>query len=1013
MSSVCLKIGDDVFGLATSEERTKPLVPRKLEVASRSKAGDLCTIQLGEIFDRVFADEDFARHTIKRDGNSPFREAWLEFPRPKSDVPLVECVGLLPLPEVWRTWNAERGPETRDADGLELYRVGHYSDLPHAEAGRNYAAKKIAEWLVRIDPTPSPVDFLLDCVENYWATYGVKVICEGTYGRMFDNAAEEPYFRAKQHRFAHGDEWNIDQHRRYWGIQRWIATQHPENRLRPPLSCMVPSFRAGVASAADMYDYFLGPRSASSTFDFLSLGFLSGLGPVKGKYDDHFWFRRKVALYKAATSTDGLIDIVNTCRQRLVEAILSGSQDAETKYAALALEYTGGMDVTVAALRAIAQCGFRVSRVVYRDTALETCMSHVASHTSPGVTDTPAAFVRAIGEINVPLDDLIRLAFMAPQWREHVGLAVGCEGLSSAISFIEAHSLVCDDDYDEPLAEIRFSGLTTLTVRQLLDGECDTGWFRRTYGAVGPDMWARLDAAAKAVGSAQSTRPAMFAAAILGKASVTELERRALVKRSQDAARSLGLVPLPDESARDDEVARRYAILQEYIRGSKRFGAERRGNEAMAAQIGIGNLARNAGYDDVQRFEWAMELRAGAEQAGRSPEAVLDDLSVRLTVDAFGAPHVTAYRAGKALKAIPAQAKKSEAVAAILEQYDAVKKQGARVAGALENAMREQSLFEPSELVALLEHPVISFRVRNLLFADGRNVGYPIESGLSRLDDSVVPYGDSLRIAHPVDLLDDGQWAGWQRDCFLRERLQPFKQVFRELYVLNHAERATRSRSTRFDSMQVNARQGFGLFKSRGWLAHMFADEATKTFAGADIQAVATIDRSHMSFGLPTDSFTLRHVCFARRGRTSEEIPLVDVPPILFSETMRDLDLVVSVGHAADIETSEETILTRAALVREMANKLDLENVAVRGRIATVVGQRATYTVHLGSSVVHVLPGGQVCSFDVPPMKERVYLPSGEGDPQSTLVLSKVLFLAWDDEISDPAILAQLSRFAR
>jgi hypothetical protein len=64
-------------------------------------------------------------------------------------------------------------------------------------------------------------------------------------------------------------------------------------------------------------------------------------------------------------------------------------------------------------------------------------------------------------------------------------------------------------------------------------------------------------------------------------------------------------------------------------------------------------------------------------------------------------------------------------------------------------------------------------------------------------------------------------------------------------------------------------------------------------------------------------------VCDRKHGKS---LPLTDVPPRLFSEVMRDLDLVVSVAHqgGVDPEASASTVEMRAALVRE-TNRLKTE----------------------------------------------------------------------------------------
>ena len=42
---------------------------------------------------------------------------------------------------------------------------------------------------------------------------------------------------------------------------------------------------------------------------------------------------------------------------------------------------------------------------------------------------------------------------------------------------------------------------------------------------------------------------------------------------------------------------------------------------------------------------------------------------------------------------------------------------------------------------------------------------------------------DSIRIAHPLDFYQMGIWHSYQKYLFDNQICQPFKQVFRELYV--------------------------------------------------------------------------------------------------------------------------------------------------------------------------------------------------------------------------------------
>jgi hypothetical protein len=110
-------------------------------------------------------------------------------------------------------------------------------------------------------------------------------------------------------------------------------------------------------------------------------------------------------------------------------------------------------------------------------------------------------------------------------------------------------------------------------------------------------------------------------------------------------------------------------------------------------------------------------------------------------------------------------------------------------------------------------------------------------------------------------------------------------------------------------------------------------------------------------------------------------------------------------------EASASSVESRAALVRETAAILKLPNVCVEERVAVVEGTFGRYSVHLGSAVTHKLPGGMV--FIVPVHSHhrgRLFLPFTDDDPKTAEILSKVLLLARDAEIKDPAILDQIRR---
>jgi hypothetical protein len=206
----------------------------------------------------------------------------------------------------------------------------------------------------------------------------------------------------------------------------------------------------------------------------------------------------------------------------------------------------------------------------------------------------------------------------------------------------------------------------------------------------------------------------------------------------------------------------------------------------------------------------------------------------------------------------------------------------------------------------------------------------------------------------------------------------------------------------------VNPRQALAMLAQRGWIT---APEQGVMRPFHDEKLVAWIEFQE-SFYTPAEveGLTLENVRFARRGEI-EALNLKDVPPRIFSEVMRDVDLIVSVAHRGQVDpdASASTVELRSALLRETAQLLKLGNVRIKEPHVFIDGRLGRYTVHLGSAVTHKMPGGAL--FIVPVHAQhrgRVFLPFADDDPKTAEVLSKVLLLARDQEIKDPNLLEQI-----
>jgi hypothetical protein len=677
------------------------------------------------------------------------------------------------------------------------------------------------------------------------------------------------------------------------------------------------------------------------------------------------------------------------------------------------LRMTGGLETLVRALPSLGKAHFaRQFGWSSTERSRQETLSHLVVRSVPREEDTHEAFARWARAAKLGDARLVELAIYAPQWAAHVNHVLGWPGLEGGVWWIQAHT---KDDRSWQLQEMKelwaaeVSERTALSAADLTEGAVDVRWFAEVYGQLGPERWKALDTAAKyAASSGGHTRAQLFARAMTGLVTREELLARIGASRHQDSVRALGLLPLAEGESRQRDLLERYERLETYRRESRKFGSQRQQSEGRAYAIALANLARTAGYRDPQRLQWAMEREAVGELAKGPLVLERGEVTIELSIDADGKPAMAVAKKGKPLKALPAALKKDTDVEELRERYAALKRQRSRVRDALEEAMCRGDRFSGAELGELLAHPILAPSLASLVFVGDGTAGYLAESGRALRDHAggVHAVGDreELRLAHPVDLFERGDWPAWQRECFLAERVQPFKQLFRELYPITDAERGT-ERTRRYAGHQVNPRQALALLGGRGWVAR--PDEGvSRTFHEAGLTARLGFDEP---FYTPADleGLTLEQVVFTRKGEW-KELPLDSVPATLFSEAMRDLDLVVSVAHRGGVapEATASTVEMRATLLRETCELLGLGNVEVKGSHAFIRGTLGEYSVHLGSAGVMLLPGTFLPIVAVHSQhRGRLFLPFADDDPRSAEVMSKVLLLARDREIKDPNIL--------
>lgn len=788
-----------------------------------------------------------------------------------------------------------------------------------------------------------------------------------------------------------------DRLEQWYGLMRWFG-QPIDGAPRVPVepALLYAAHAIGAASDADVYEAFIEAAQP---------------GRWGGRRQLLEFTRRRRDQIESRHPT--VVPLADKVRERAIEIERSrGELSTAASHLAFRLGSIEGASVTLELLARLGRSTL-VRGHAWNNDGREAVYSRLIQISYPAADDTAETVSELVAKHKISERRLVELAMFAPQWAPTVEEVLGWEGLEDAIWWFHAHT---KDDRWSVEVEVRESWATMsaertpLSAADLTDGAVDVAWFARAHARLGPERWAALHQAAKlASGGAGHRRAQIFAEAMLGQADETELVDRIEKKRHQDSVRALGLLPLPAHQA-DDVALRRYQVLRAFERGSTKFGQQRQRNESTAVRIGIENLARSTGAADPQRFIWAMEAAEAGDLADGPVTVVVDDVAVTLRVDTEGVPDITVQRGGKHLKSVPAALRKQPEIKALTDRRRALKRQASRVRGSLEDAMVRQDAFTEADFVALGRHPVVAPVLEMVIWIDDAGCTFRRhdEKWVDPAGEITKPQG-AVRIAHPVDLLGTGNWIDWQERLFDDAERQPFKQAFRELYILTGAEAVDSPLSRRWSGHQLQSRQAHGLFTARGWLSDRDAGEVAKVFHHAGLVArVSFVDGwgTPAEVELPTISavyFTKRNECLAQ--------PLDSIPPVLFSETMRDLDLVVSVAHAGgvDPEATASTIEMRAALVRETARIMHLDNVTLRSHHVVIEGTLGEYSVHLGSGTVHRRPGGAVCIIPVEAQRRgRVFLPFADDDPKTAEVVSKVLMLARDSTIKDPTILEQL-----
>ncbi len=341
----------------------------------------------------------------------------------------------------------------------------------------------------------------------------------------------------------------------------------------------------------------------------------------------------------------------------------------------------------------------------------------------------------------------------------------------------------------------------------------------------------------------------------------------------------------------------------------------------------------------------------------------------------------------------------------------------------------------------IFEHELMRPMAERLLFSFDfsakTQVGLPEKTGLRTLAGlvewaEIEAQNPTVRLWHPTESTTETV-VGWRDFLIERQIRQPFKQAFREIYLLTEAEVGTRDHSNRFAAHLLKTNNLLALAPQRNWdfkFIYESGDFPKKTVAAFGLRADFDLAGAELGGISPTGRLHFQ------KTDGGAWVDLIDVPRVVFSEILRDVDLFVaatSIGADPNWNPATEaqsaywqryshgdlsnstSAEARKRLFEQLLPRTKLaEKARIDGNFLIVKGTLREYKINFGSGNILMAPDDQyLCIVPEPRQREalgqKIWLPF-EDDGLTTIILSKAFLLAEDDKIKDSSIVSQIKR---